>query len=315
MRFSALNFLTILLVTGIPAFAQTWCPPGAVWHYRDYDHYLKRDVVIEYRYERDTILLNKKCHVLDGTMAGKLNYYDSFFVAPTARFFTYLDNNVIYLYNAGSFDTVVDFSAKVGDRWRIPGGCGNNVMTVTDTGHAVINGHFLKTIKVSYKEYDLEDDGMDDDDSLLFPMETTIYERLIKTDGMRVPFLLNCYQMHGFHRTFSCYKDDSFQLYNPWGQDCREYVGVSEGAPNRAIIYPVPFTNKLVVLTENGLSSDLKLEMVNAQGAKMVFQQRRLPTNELEIDTGSFPPGVYVLHIYDKGLSVSSRKVICEPRQ
>lgn len=308
LRFRAVILLTFLLMSGIRAFSQTWCPPGAVWHYTSYSWYPKHEGMIEVRYSGDTVIEGKLCNRLVGTFSGYWNYYETDVIKHVDTYDIYFDNNVLYMYT-GTFDTIVDFSADIGDSWLIPAACNGARMTVTDTGRVLVNNLSLKTITAEFRLYDKI--HFDSTGTLT---ECTFIERIVGINSQRLMFPTSCGLMHAPMIYFSCYKDSVFPLHNPHAADCSEFVGISEGGLGSTKIYPLPFTDKLLVSTGNEMAPGIKLEMMNVQGVRMLCQMHELSTNETEINTSQFPAGVYLLRIYQKGRLVSWRKVICSPR-
>lgn len=137
--------------------SQSWCPPGATWYPGVWSGLFGYDAIVEYKYTHDTLIQNKNCKIIKGTFIGQnlpdfgtLNYT----IVPNYRtYYTYENNNTVYLFQNNYFDTVVNFDAQFGDKWRLPscsGGNPNRSVTITDTGHVIINNLSLKSLTASY---------------------------------------------------------------------------------------------------------------------------------------------------------------------
>src|SRR5690349_15370835 len=127
------HLLLFFVSISAAALSQKWCPPGANWIYEIGG--FGTDGQIEYAYTKDTLIQGKMCKKISGTFAGKRGSAPYTVDPNFEHFFSYEDNNVVYVYNGiGIFDTVADFKASVGDKWRVPFDCEYRLtLTVTDT--------------------------------------------------------------------------------------------------------------------------------------------------------------------------------------
>lgn len=107
-------------------------------------------------YLYDTVITGKTCNKLMEFRIGQelignvLSYYNY-----TRYFYTHTNNDVVYLFDPSNnnFDTLYNFSATIGDRWRMPPlskpKCALSYVTVTDTGHVTIQGQWLKSFTLA----------------------------------------------------------------------------------------------------------------------------------------------------------------------
>jgi hypothetical protein len=124
------------------------------------------DGLIEYSYARDMVIHGQNCKEITGTFAGVMaDRYEppnTYTVDPNyEKYFTYENNSVVYVYAGnGRFDTVADFKAVAGERWRVPFDCNHRLsLTVTDTSSKVINCAPLKEVSSQAKmKFDYKND-------------------------------------------------------------------------------------------------------------------------------------------------------------
>ncbi len=318
-----LLFTTALIFTA-GVFAQTWCPPGAKWHF-------KRgmpnsnpgiDGVMALVYTGDSVVLGINCKKLVATFTGKTGGSGSPVV--TQNFNTYLthsSNNVIFLYNSANnvFDTVVDFNANIGNMWRRPGpnaqagGCNaRRMFIVTDTGHVQVNNFNLKSITVTYTSTINYGQGPI---SILRQYDFT--ERLLFTyagyESIYNLFPTSC-EVDGLiaelpNTWLRCYEDDTFPLYNKGNVGCSSLTGIKTLQANAGHItmYPNPASDYITVEWPETQHYELRLSDLLG---------RPLPINIIEnasatrIDLGSLNAGIYFIQVYQNGQAMAIEKVI-----
>lgn len=117
--------------------SQTWCIPGAKWYYSAWSSLLAYNGLVEYSYISDTVLSGKPCNVIRSKCHGKFGW-GSGVPACNRLYYTYMDNEVLYIHNGTSFDTVVDYKASVGDSWETYQLCGERYK-YTVTNKSVFN--------------------------------------------------------------------------------------------------------------------------------------------------------------------------------
>lgn len=224
----------LLLFVSLQSIAQSWCPPGATWHYEYYNFFMGTCTV---SYEGDTLIAN--------TMAQKLKIVDQSYystmdgtlvagVPLTGWSYTSQSGDSVFWWKNGEFFLLYDFGAVPGDSWTIHNNHGSDmycdslsIVSVIDTGHVIISASSLRYIDVE----------------MLGTPNYAISGRAIERIG-----LVGTYNIAGFLLPlqrdcdtnsipeyfwwdFICYEDDNFSLYNPAPHACDYYesiVGIEE---------------------------------------------------------------------------------------
>src|SRR6218665_1298812 len=110
MKKLLLAFITFL---SLNSQGQIWCTPGSVWNFKEI--FLGGNGCKRMEYLYDTIINGKTCNKIKEVRIGK-NYTTPLIdYMYTRYFYTHIDNNVVYLDN----DTLYNFNANIGDKWRI----------------------------------------------------------------------------------------------------------------------------------------------------------------------------------------------------
>ena len=157
------NFLFFLFISAFQLSFKSqvmFCPPGATWNYALISGIAGVDGIVEFKYASDTIINSISCKFINATFRGwkiGISYLGNNITIPNVNgYFVYENNKVEYLYNGSTFDTIVNFGASIGDKWREVYKsnfyCSNKrgYFTVTDTDHVNFNSFSLKRIKVNY---------------------------------------------------------------------------------------------------------------------------------------------------------------------
>lgn len=318
----------ICFFAGFSAPAQTWCPPGATWHYAVSG--MDIDGVIEYTYSGDTLINSLNCKKITGTFTGiKPLYLNTFTVIPNYKnYFTYENNHVLFLHNGSTFDTVVNYNAAIGDKWlgtRDPVTDPNfpcnvrTAMTVTDTGHIAINGFSLKKVVISCTSSVTTLSQM----STLVRTNTfvtRVYSCQGDINSRSDMFPLFCGNMNAASEhpiaSLRCYTDNTFPLYSQGQYGCTSLTGMSKNSITDQIvtIFPNPISDELHIKFSNAQSSHTyRVCLINAMG-QIVFiddKKEQLGQNEiLKCKTEGLKSGIYFLQIYEKENLVNTQKVI-----
>jgi hypothetical protein len=309
-------FLSFLLKAG----SQTWCPAGAVWHYGV--SAAEIEGVLTYRYVADTVLDNTACKKISGTFSGTISprYGNTHTVIPGYRdYYSYEDNEVVYLYNGTSFDTVVDYHARPGDQWlRLRSEvhqfeCNSRLaLTVTDTGHVFINGQKLKTISTSYTG------------SISFGSNThtlthlnTFIERVQNFPGGLYGndlFPIYCEEKNILYEylyfSFRCYQDDAFPLYKIGVNDCNNLTGLSSLDKNNIEIrlYPNPAEETITIETPGHAGGNFNYTIRDVLGRLVKDPASESSGHALKIDVSTFSAGIYFFEISGPGNTKSMKK-------
>jgi hypothetical protein len=297
----------ICIFISVSFSAQNWCPPGARWLYKVYSVFLETDALTEYVYVKDTLIQGKTCKQISGTYAGSGPQYGnhSYTVVPGFRkYYTFEQNNVVYLYNGSDFDTIVNFNAIPGDKWRGPSAhqCTERaVFTVKDTGATLLNGVTLKMIGIT--------------SIMLYQSSAfsfTITERTLQAPGEFIDlFPFYCFspgESDPLGGTFVCYSDNEIGTYNPGADPCIEDLGVQEEVQGTSFFCgPNPFNGSINVMAERACRIRLvavdgtTVKEIDSEGAASVF-----------INTADLPPALYLVQYIESGMIVQQAKMVKE---
>ncbi|HQQ94881.1 MAG TPA: T9SS type A sorting domain-containing protein, partial [Bacteroidia bacterium] len=309
-----LNLVSFFLIFSNQTFAQTWCAPGAEWHYRIYvpmylfhqDGYLKITVANTYT------LGSHVYHELKGAYNGQMappnspiitnpNYYKAT---------TYEANHVVYISRRDTliFDTLADFNASVGDKWlksNFYNECQtwqNSLITsvvVTDTGHVQINGVNLKRLTLNINPS--------------APSQTiSIIEKIGCIQYFMYPYV-TCTIDDWSYGNFVCYKDNNFPLYQPPGYTLPcDFTTVGLGEYNVVDsdfkVYPNPGSDKICIsFPEMWNGKNMNLLVRDALGKKVKEQEF---TETHEFDFGEYPAGFYQIELISGNQILGCRKWI-----
>lgn len=279
--------------------AQSWCPPGAQWHFRLYYPYMPYYNGYLKVNNTGTVSVNGKvCNNLIGDYYGILNYSSS--PSQTVSNFvslqTYEANKVTYVYNPNttSFDTLANFNAGIGDKWHLikfpPSAYSTTcnfappLVTVTDTSHVTINGFYLKRLAITYQ---LNSQNHQD----------TIIERISCITSFLFPFY-HCVIDGPYYGTFVCYSDNTFPLYKRAGitNACDYIAGFSENqlSVEQIRIFPNPTTSALRISMGKS-RSQFFINLFNPQG-QLIRTQHEIGADAI-LNIEDVTPGLYILHI------------------
>ena len=298
--------LTSLLST--IANAQNWCPPGATWYYSVWSGMLGFDAVVEYKYTGDTSLAGTNCKIVKGTFQG-VDFYAFGTFSPTTivnyrTYYTYENNDVVYLYNGTSFDTIVNYNANVGDKWLSPNSCGMRFpYKVIKTGTISVNNTNLRTISASYV-YTYIDSGITITDSIWV-------EHFEKIQGQyagswRSLFFYSCpltqapipYETP--FRYYCGYSDQSTPLQLPETGVCRRITDINEAMEDDKLPKLFPNPNSGIFNLQIQKPSFVKIYSISGELiTKIAFEEGgNYMINKSELSTG-----IYFVKIENKSSS------------
>jgi len=280
--------LLILIIATKLQVAQTWCPPGANWHYKDFYPWWTayRMGVTELKFTNTVTINSTVCCEIAKSFTGVIGDPNNPVTTMTyAPLYTYENNRVYYLYNSttSSFDTICNFNANIGDKWGIcfVMGCSSKpTLTVVDTGHVLINSQFLKKIVVS--------------------PSTMIYDTIIEKIGGFNHYLgayYKCIADLPQMPDFICYQDNNFPLYmKSKVYTCLYDVGLNELENELSFsLYPNPSTDQFTIKSSTDNIVFNKLTITNALGQKLQ-EYTDFPTNK-EIPIKTFSKGIYFIRL------------------
>ena len=134
------KILSFFLVSlSIALKAQSWCAPGATWHYPVVGN---GSAYYKISYVRDTVINNQIHNVLAFRKEGIIGVWMSPFL-ETGILCTHKSNNVVYLGN----DTLFSIDLPIGTKWRMAIASTSRcptMLTALDTGRLNICGKNLK---------------------------------------------------------------------------------------------------------------------------------------------------------------------------
>jgi hypothetical protein len=310
--------------------SQNWWKPGATWHFKHF--YIGPVIgnpssfaingVSDFKYVSDTIVNGFNCKHLNGKFLG---YYSSGNVTFNnfKNYFLYENNQVVYGWSpsGNSFDTLVNFNAAIGNKWRsntLLGICnGRGTIEVTDTGRVQINNLSLKKIVARYSKTFM----IDNTTTYTMTMVDTIIERI----GSRVNFIFPMYCLNDLYTNqtdipyvyngeFKCYQDNNFNLYKKAGVTSCEY-DVSVGELSRNLlpvkIYPNPASGNLT-LESDALSDkgSYNIQVLNVLGQQVSNEEIKISNRQLKIDIEHLNSGIYYLQLRDKNRLLVSEKIV-----
>lgn len=273
--------LSILFLYALNSLGQIWCYPGSEWYYTRSN--ITGNGYAKHTYVGDVLFQNKNCQ--------KINYYSQQYVylsqtlqISTSNYYTYIDNNVVYLYHSSHnvFDTLFNFNAIPGDAWYFPyhNFCGYQRWEVLDTGHQVIQGHYLKWLKI--------DNGSQTDYA---------YERIGNFNLYGFDIIADCYFDNGRGGALRCYSDNQIQNYKNYNSNC-DFIQVPSGVIeyeglNSITVFPNPSKERINI--DIGQNAITKIELTNMLG-RQVLEISATQLNS-EIDISSLAPGIYFLNL------------------
>lgn len=320
MKHFLCSLLSLLI---LQAAAQTWCPPGAAWHFRrggPMGNFTNCD--LDMVYTGDTTVLGISSKKLVATLFGQIFYSGPASGIYTQHFRTYITyqaNGVLFLYNSDNarFDTVVNFKASIGDRWLRPGaGVNANsdctsrwAFTVTDTAHITINGFSLRKITVTNPSTI----------NSAYTYTNVFVERMLFTSSVSIKdydlFPTYCETNSQVTDTpetiFRCYEDNSFPTYNASNEACKNFfTGIATVANSRTnfVVYPNPAADAITIDLPATGRYELKLSNLLGQSQQLAYTTAG--SDGLKAGLGNVEPGIYLLQVYEGGRLLGSEKLV-----
>jgi hypothetical protein len=276
-----------VILTMHAAFAQTWCPPGAVWHYVFNNPYMPYENGILQMEFTNTLTVNSiACKRISSTFFGSYNCYPGPNCQTQAYNWGYMDtyenNSVVYIYNpvALAFDTIADFNASVGDTWRMITNCPTPPnLTVTSVGQVTFNNVPLKTLQLAVP-------------AGAYVYTVTMIEKIMSTMGGMYP-TIGCIADVGYQGNFACYSDNNFLPYPTASPSCNYLVtSLRENASlqRETRLYPNPNNGNFQLEIDQAA----RICIYNLLGEEVyssVFEKNE----KINIEAGYLKPGAYIL--------------------
>jgi hypothetical protein len=282
--------LFFLLFSGF-SFGQNWAPNGAQWHYSYVGFF---PGYVDIAYTSDTIIDGQAAKKLTKTYHG-LGWGMGIYSSEIGAEYTYEANGVVYLRYQNHWDTLYNFSAQVGDSWRmakqplidniIPP---NSRMKVLSTGTITINNEA--------RNYFVIDKCDSNNMSFGFSQDT-----LIENIGFMRDYMLPYDQFDGAIDAneggpLRCYAHNNFATYQPLFTEVCDYImGTNElNASASFQIYPNPVSDQINIPA--AYATEFKAYSIYSTDGKLVQSGQ---TSE-QIAVAKLPIGNYTLVIQNK---------------
>lgn len=286
-----INISLLLLVVCFSSFGQNWCSPGSHWRY-SYQGGFGVNGYVEISYSGDTLINSQTASRLTKILRVMNSSGTQVTTFPIGREFTYESNGVVYLRYNNNWDTLFNFNANPGDRWRmakqpvVPACDSASTILVTDTGHLVLNALSLRYLAVTFNY----------GPNWSTPISDTILERIGFIADYMLPYS-QCDLVLDAHEggPFRCYQDNAFGSYQP------HFIGpcdlLSSGESDEDVLVqfvPNPVRD-FIQLTRSPFYEELYVEIYNSGG-----QLNYAGNVESRIDVSWLPKGLYLLNIRHK---------------
>lgn len=286
--------ITILLGLGyVPAHAQSWCPPGAVWHFNGSHQSWGPDPIITYgtlaaKYEGDTTIGGYPAQRISQTNYTRISTDPVVHVFSGTDLFTRIDNDVVYLWDPAEleFDTLYWFGAVPGDHWSViqaqylPPEF--STWYIQDTGTVQMDGLELRRLVVNtdpagnqgYADTLLERIGFK------YVYFTPLSSAWAGLDA----------ELFGLH----CYRDDAFTYSTNPDSLCEITVGLDPMPIKEDFsLAPNPGSGELNILSPG--SNGFVVRLFGPLGK--LYLSQRSSTSTLRLNTGALAPGPYYVQI------------------
>jgi hypothetical protein len=281
-----MRLLVLFLLCSGLSFAQNWAPNGAQWHYSYYGFF---PGYVDIAYSGDTLIDGQVLKKLTKTFHG-LGWGMDVTSYNIGTEYTYEANGVVYLRYQNQWDTLYNFSAQVGDSWRMAKlpfanvAPQNSRLKVLGTGIKVINSNTLKYVKVEFVDPQMNPLGFED----------TIVENIGFIGSYFLPYDMFDGAVDGNEGgPFRCYSDNNFALYKPnYLEVCDYIMGTTELEGSASFqVYPNPVSDQINI-PETLIQEYNHYRILSSEG-KFIQEGQTTAT----IDVANLPAGNYTLLI------------------
>jgi len=282
-----LLFLQLLILANTGAFAQSWLPVGATWHYDQtvadsatgnfYTSFYKMTVI------KDTLISGDEYKIVERNMGSCDLRPVRVFLKESSNILTMLNDDMI------SVDTLINLNKNVGDSWVIrPSSLFPNdsiVVTVLGKGQKIINGDTLEAMKISTSS-----------DNWHFSQSDSIVEKIGFYPGFFFPQYKSCDFMTGLLR---CYEDVHLGVFETGIRNyCEEEIVVGiQSSENPLSFFPNPVLSSINIQLESN-PTDYSIEIFNMEG-QLILKHEPFE-NPCQIDFSRVQQGVYFITIQNK---------------
>ena len=249
------------------------------------------------------MVLNTPCKLIKGVLNGlavPVTWMATYTTLPNYRsYITYEQNSVLYLFNGSSFDTLVNYNASVGDKWRAINPCRpRQTYTVTSTGMSNIGNLNLRTIGVNFIDTlvvngtpQYTTNGYTFIERIMSPAVN--YQNLMPIYCAKEKIDTIAIDDSKPHSVYFCsYTDNNFS-YSPISNTyCHSTLNIYANNSNGPLRHIRPNPNKGFFQVE--MDEDSKLSVYNSLGG-LVYENYTAQGGTLDIDLGALAPGIYFL--------------------
>ena len=300
----AILILFLFFSFGSSLKAQVWIDSGAVWHY-DYASFSPNKGFFKYTYASDTLIQGQFCQKIKSTSENFLYYGGDTLLYTGANTlqttYTYVYGDTVFYWQNNQFYPLLNFGASVGDKWVISVDVTSDTNTsdtseviVTSVDSMLLNNQYYRTIvlqmntcsKYHYEGTFIERFGLvSSSTNNLFPNHK---QYSCPFDTM-LPY-------HPIIYTFKCFKDESFALYSPSGQDCEYLLNIlanEELAKQNWQLYPNPAGHVVQMTGSNITNKELVIFDILGQLVTKVT----INSDSFNLSVKDLKTGVYFLMI------------------
>lgn len=298
-----------LIFTFLNCQAQVWVDQGAVWHYSIED--ASSGGFNKLTYEKDTIIDGYDCQKIQvvAYRHGFFNYTDT--IEPR---YTHVSGDTVFYRHNNRFFTLYNFGASIGDSWIISIDqklldCGDTSrVKVIDAGDMQLNGNsyrFIELASVSGSRMALEgvfverigciSKGSISENKYIFPSSKWCDTSPDESPGY----------------SFSCFKDNSFSLYNPTGEPCEKFASSENQSAGtyreNLTLFPNPSRGIYNLSLNTANVENARIEVYSLNGR--LIKAFHLKGNSFALDVSKQEKGIYLLKCYSDNFH-SVKKVI-----
>lgn len=315
-----------LLIYQLGVSQLMFCPPGATWNYAEKGVVAGIDGIMEFKYTNDVVVNGISCKTIQGNFNGiRIGYTGNgnAIIPNVVNYKIYESNKVVYLYNGTSFDTVVNFNAAIGDKWRElyrsqSSRCSNKrgYFSVIDTNHITINNLSLKRIQAAYYQIPINTPT-----AAVLTYTTYFIERILNQGSIFNAYgdLFSYYCAYNTVSenpsfNFLCYHDDAFPTYQSTTRNCDDLTGVSQSHFQRygLYVYPNPTNDMLTLTFESSYNAaNCKFRIIDVLGHEKYSYDCGPDLLKINsIDLSSLPKGLYFLQVWQEAKLLATEKVL-----
>lgn len=280
--------------------AQSWCPPGAEWHYNF--GYFAAGGFTRYQYVGDTIASNINCkkielisYITDGS-----SLVDT---TPVYTLLTYSSGDTVYFngpfntmgpygYTTGPFLPYYYFNAHVGDTIAVR----TRASVVDSTGFININNQNLR-----YYVFHILDSC---NGGYYYGKNQKVIEHIGILNNPLIPEFHPC-ASDEYYYYFHCYQDDSFALYSTDTSYACDYLylGITDlNFEAKLALYPNPVVGTCTLNFEGQRIQ--KAEVLDATGREVMHLVNNQYISSYTFAADQLPNGLYFIRaVTENGFS------------